>query len=249
MKKEYGLIGYPLGHSFSERYFSRKFDQENIDASYRLFPLIEISMFPGLIKEIENLKGLNVTIPYKESVIRFLNEVSTEAKEIGAVNVIKITTDKNCNPVLTGYNSDFVGFRESLKTFLDKRIEKALVLGTGGASKAVAHALKQLRIEVSFVSRNPNKDMYGYEELNESIISQHLLIVNTTPLGMYPHNDNCPDIPYHLLSDKHFCYDLIYNPEETEFMKRSKMQGAKVKNGLEMLHLQAEEAWKIWNSR
>lgn len=244
--KKYGLIGYPLGHSFSEKYFNDKFKKEGINASYSLFPIKEVSLFERLCRKETNLCGLNITIPYKEAVIPFLNDLSEEAVKIGAVNVIKFI-HKSDGLFLYGYNSDYVGFRDSLKPLLKKEVRKALILGTGGASKAVAYALGLLGIEYKFVSRKPSKSQLSYSELDKEIIRENLLIVNTTPLGMFPKTDASPDIPYMYLTSSHICYDLVYNPENTVFMRRSREMGATVKNGLEMLHLQAEEAWRIWN--
>ena len=244
----YGLIGYPLGHSFSEKYFTSKFKNEGIDATYSLFPLPSIDDLPDLLKSHKDLKGFNVTIPYKQEVMDYIDILSEDASEIGAVNVVKINegvgdTDK----YLCGYNTDYIGFTESLRPLLTDEMKKALILGTGGASKAVAYSLDRLGIDYKFVSRVPGEDELGYDELSKEIMSESLLIVNTTPLGMFPKTENAPDIPYNLLGPAHLCYDLVYNPEITEFMKRSANAGAKVKNGLEMLHLQAEAAWKIWN--
>ena len=244
--RKFGLIGYPLGHSFSEKYFNEKFNKGRIDALYSLYPISEISLFEDLCRNENNLYGLNVTIPYKEAVIPFLTDLSEEAERIGAVNVIKFNRS-NKGLILTGYNSDYVGFRDSLQPLLKKEVRKALILGTGGASKAVAFALDQLGIEYKFVSRHPSGNQLSYSELDKEIIEEYLLIVNTTPLGMYPDSNASPDIPYHLLTPSHICYDLIYNPETTEFMRKSREMGATVKNGLEMLYLQAEEAWRIWN--
>ena len=242
----YGLIGEKIGHSFSAVFFNEKFKRENIDECYRLFPLPSINDFPSLLKEYPNLKGLNVTIPYKQQIIPFLNDLSDEAREIGAVNVIKIKNiEGKIN--LKGYNSDSIGFMESLLPILGPNIKNALVLGTGGASKAVAYVLNKLGIKVTFVSRNPTNEVLGYDQLNKKIISENKLIVNTTPLGMYPEISQFPPIPYHELTGEHICYDVIYNPDETEFLKKSKVMGAKVKNGIEMLHLQALAAWDIWN--
>ncbi len=245
--KTYGLIGYPLEHSFSQKYFTEKFEKEGINARYLNFPISSMDDFPELFTHHPYLAGLNVTIPYKEQVFRFLDEVDPVAEKIGAVNVIKITWD-NLNYTLKGYNSDITGFKKSIFPLLTIDHKKALVLGTGGASKAVVAALEQLNIDFRFVSRTPKDDnTLTYEQLNADIISEHKLIINTTPLGMYPKTDSCPDIPYEALTQEHLLYDLVYNPEETLFLKKGKEKGAKTKNGLEMLHLQAEEAWRIWN--
>ncbi|MCH5240922.1 MAG: shikimate dehydrogenase [Muribaculaceae bacterium] len=241
----YGIIGKKLGHSFSANFFNKKFKDEGINNSYELFPLPTINEFPSLLEQNPDLEGLNVTIPYKQEVIKFLDSLSEEALEIGAVNVIKFTQN-NGLPYLIGYNTDSIGFKESLMPLLNPEIKKALILGTGGASKAVAYVLKNLGFETTFVSRSPKEGQLGYNDLNEEIIKENRLIVNTTPLGMYPEIDSYPPIPYEYLTDKNICYDVVYNPEETEFMKRSKARGATVKNGIEMLHLQAIAAWDIW---
>lgn len=244
----YGLIGEKLNHSFSANFFNKKFEDEGIDETYHLFPLSGIDLLPKLIKDHTNLKGLNVTLPYKEAVIPFLSQLSPEAIEIGAVNVIKIErNDKKI--LLKGFNTDCIGFENSLRPLLHPNIKKALILGTGGASKAVAFVLRNLGIQPSFVSRNHNNETITYQNLNEEIIHDNLLIINTTPLGMYPVTENCPDIPYQHLTPEHICYDLIYNPEETQFMKRASRQGATIKNGLEMLERQALAAWEIWKEK
>jgi shikimate dehydrogenase len=247
--KTYGLIGYPLEHSFSQKYFTDKFEKEKLNARYLNFPIASISDFPELFKHHPYLAGLNVTIPYKEQVISFLDELDDTAQEIGAVNVIKISWD-GLNYSLKGYNSDIVGFKESLFPLLTIDHKRALVLGTGGASKAVVTALKQLNIEYRYVSRTPeNENILSYNDLTPETIKDHKLIINTTPLGMYPQTDKCPSIPYEHLTNEHLLFDLIYNPEETLFLKKGKEKGAKTKNGLEMLYLQAEEAWRIWNEK
>ncbi|HET6227294.1 MAG TPA: shikimate dehydrogenase [Bacteroidia bacterium] len=252
--QSYGLIGYPLSHSFSKKYFTEKFEKEHLkDHEYNLFPIEKIDEFPGLIEKHPQLKGLNVTIPYKESVILFLNELDPTAKEIGAVNCIKIINDGN-QKKLTGYNTDAFGFRQSIKPFLESHHEKALILGTGGASKAVHYVLKTIGIDCYFVTRTkiigqqlvPKKE-FSYEELNEHVMEAFKMIVNTSPVGMYPNINDAPAIPYEFLTDKHLLYDLVYNPMETEFLKRGKKAGASAVNGLSMLHQQAEEAWRIWN--
>lgn len=243
----YGLIGKRLGHSFSADFFNEKFKKESIEESYELLPIPSIDDLPRLISKHPDLKGLNVTIPYKEEVIEFLDTLSEEANKIGAVNVIKIER-KNSDFYLKGYNSDCIGFRDSLIPLLREDIRKALVLGTGGASKAVRYVLDSLGIESILVSRNPKNGQLSYHELTDEIIKNHPLIVNTTPLGMWPKIDEAPPIPYESLTPAHICYDLVYNPEETAFMKKAHANGAKVKNGLEMLHLQALAAWEIWNN-
>lgn len=241
----YGLIGYPLTHSFSQQYFNRKFDAESIPARYVNFEIPTISDFPDIIKSNPNLCGLNVTIPYKEQVIQYLDELDPDTAEIGAVNVIKFLRKGN-KLRLKGYNSDIIGFTDSLKPLLRPDIRHALVLGTGGASKAVMQALKKLNIQATLVSRTPAEGRYTYGDLTPEVMAENLLIVNTTPLGMYPHMDECPDIPYELLTPAHLCYDLLYNPDVTLFMRKAAEQGATTKNGLEMLLLQAFAAWNIW---
>lgn len=246
-----GLIGWPLGHSFSARYFKDKFELEGIDGEYRTYPLKDISEFPELLNRNEGLCGLNVTIPHKQTVLRYLDYLSEDARAIGAVNVIRISYDRKGNRILGGYNTDWLGFRQSLLPLLDNHISSALVLGTGGASKAVAYALKSIGIEPRFVSRNPGhhaEATISYDKVTDSVIRENTLIINTTPLGMYPDILSAPPIPYEALTDRHMCYDLVYNPEETEFMKRCQKAGATVKNGLEMLHRQAELAWEIWSN-
>ena len=241
----FGLIGYPLGHSFSQRYFTAYFREEGIEAQYDLYPLENIDAFSDLINRVE-LTGLNVTIPYKQQVIPFLDELDATASEIGAVNVIKFIREKG-KTKLKGYNSDAIGFENAIKPFIQSHHSKALILGTGGASKAVWYTLNKLGLQTSYVSRNASEGILSYADLNEEIIAENLLIVNTTPLGMHPKTEACPDIPYHLLTSKHLLYDVIYHPEETLFMKKGKENGAVTVNGLEMLHGQAIAAWQIWN--
>lgn len=243
--KIYGLIGFPLGHSFSQDYFNRKFEAENIDARYVNFEIPEIEDLHDIIKGNANLSGLNVTIPYKQQVIALLDEMDAEAAEIGAVNVIKFIR-RNGKLILKGYNSDIIGFRDSIAPLLDEGHTRALILGTGGASKAVSYALSCLGVMPQLVSRSRRPGVLSYQDLTPEVMETHKVIVNTTPLGMYPNIDECPDIPYNLLTPQHLCYDLLYNPDVTMFMKRSADAGAEVKNGLEMLLLQAFAAWNIW---
>lgn len=245
--RTFGLIGYPLGHSFSQSFFSKKFAEEKIDARYLNFAIPEIGEFKGLLEQHPYLAGLNVTIPYKEQVIPYLDDLDAEAAKIGAVNVIKISWDNN-KPFLKGYNSDVKGFVDSIQPMLKPYHSKALILGTGGASKAVAHGLLQCGILFRYVSRTPKAPAHvSYDSLTPEIVSEYKLIINTSPLGMYPRTDEYPPIPYEGLGREHLIYDLIYNPEETIFMKKASEKGAVTKNGLEMLCLQAEEAWRIWN--
>jgi shikimate dehydrogenase len=244
--KLFGLIGYPLGHSFSEKFFTEKFQKENIHACYKLFPIENIQLFHEILEKNPTIEGLNVTIPYKEQIVPYLDELDKTAAEIGAVNVIKIKKDVN-QVKLIGYNSDIIGFEQSIRPLLTEHHKKALILGTGGASKGVAYVLKKLNIDYTFVSRNKNVDCFTYEELNKEIINSHTLIVNCSPIGTYPNTQVCPNIPYEGLSKQHLLYDLIYNPEKTLFLKKGEMEGATIKNGLEMLHKQAISAWEIWN--
>src|SRR5688572_903802 len=231
--RTFGLIGFPLTHSFSQKYFSEKFKRESIsDAEFKNFPLENINDFPALIKSHPSLCGLSVTIPYKEDIIKFLDKRDAFAKAIGAVNCIKvgpISVDRP--PTLFGFNTDVYGFEKSLKPLLKKNYNNALVLGTGGAAKAVAYVLQNLGIAYSFVSRNqqPAASSSSYSDLNKEIISAHTLIINTTPLGMFPHIDSCPSIPYEHLTEKHLLYDLVYNPEETLFLRKGKERGAQIK--------------------
>lgn len=246
--QKYGLIGYPLKHSFSIGYFNEKFEAENIDAQYVNFEIPDIRDFMEVIEENPNLCGLNVTIPYKEQVIPYLDELDKDTAKIGAVNVIKIIRLPKGKVKLVGYNSDIVGFTQSIEPLLQPHHTKALILGTGGASKAVFHGLDSLGIKATFVSRTKKSDdILTYRELTPEIMQEHTVIVNTTPLGMYPKVDFCPDIPYEQLTPNHLLYDLLYNPNETLFMKKGKEKGAVVKNGLEMLLLQAFASWEIWN--
>jgi shikimate dehydrogenase len=248
MKKLYGLIGYPLEHSFSARYFSGKFEKESVcDCDYLNFPLEDINELVELISRNANLKGLNVTIPYKEEVIPFLNHIDEDAKKIAAVNTIKIIREKE-DFQLCGFNTDIIGFKKSLLPFLNPQIKKALILGSGGASKAVMYVLKNLGIEFTLVSRRGQYPFIKYEDLNEELMESSKLIINTTPLGTFPNIDACPPIPYEFLREGHVLFDLVYNPHETLFLRKAKAMGAVIKNGLEMLELQAEASWKIWNS-
>ncbi|MEI6695738.1 MAG: shikimate dehydrogenase [Bacteroidota bacterium] len=245
----YGLIGYPLSHSFSASYFTDKFKKESItDAEYRLFPIQEITDIKYLLAKEANLKGLSVTIPYKEKVIPFLDELDDVAQKVGAVNTIQIS-NRNNKTYLIGYNTDVIGFEKTLSPLLEAHHHQALILGSGGASKAVMYVLNKLNIPFEIVSRNLQNASLTYADLNAENFENHQIIINTTPLGMYPEINACPDLPYHLLTSSHLLIDLIYNPKETEFLKQGKLHFAKTKNGLEMLIYQAEAAWKIWNKR
>jgi shikimate dehydrogenase len=246
--RTFGLIGFPLAHSFSKKYFTEQFEREGTtDCKYELFPMENISSLIPLIASQEGLEGLNVTIPHKVNVLPFLDELDEAARQIGAVNCISIRRTGN-TARLKGYNTDAFGFEESLKPCLRANHTKALILGNGGAAKAVKYVLDKLKISYITVVRTAVPDAVVYGELNEALLSTHQLIINTTPLGTFPKVENTPDIPYHLLTTEHLAYDLVYNPEETEFLRRSKAQGAAVMNGLEMLHLQAERSWMIWNN-
>lgn len=245
--KKYGLIGFPLGHSFSRNYFNNKFADEKIDAEYVNFEIPSIQDFRRVIEENPNIYGLNVTIPYKQQVIPYLDELDADAEEIGAVNVIKFIREAGQKLKLVGYNSDVVGFMGSIKPLLKPHHREALILGTGGASKAIVYGLRKLGISSVFVSRTKKEGMLTYDELTPEIMQEFTVIINCTPVGMFPHTDTCPALPYECLTEKHLLFDLIYNPEETLFMKKGAAQGAITKNGLEMLLLQAIGAWSIWN--
>lgn len=240
----YGLIGKSLGHSFSKKYFTKKFDNEARSAVYQNFELDSISEFPKLIKKHPSIKGLNVTIPYKESILPYLDEIDEEARRIGAVNTIKISNGK-----CVGFNTDAYGFKQSIKPFLRNIHEKALLLGTGGASKAVAYTLENLGIEVAYLTRNPKQTFhFHYEDCNENMIITFKLIINCTPLGTYPHTDEMPNIPVEFLSQEHLVIDLIYNPSETKLLSLAKKNGADILNGETMLREQAEKSFAIWES-
>jgi len=245
----FGLIGFPLSHSFSGSYFEKKFANENItDATYRLFPLEDISALYALIENHPELSGFNVTIPYKVAVLPFLDNLSQEAASIGAVNCVKINRTPS-GISLTGHNTDTCGFRKSLLPFLKPFHQKALVLGSGGAAKAVCYSLHEMGIQYTMVSRSKKENIQLlYNELTNEVIAENLVIINTTPAGMYPNVEYYPEIPYKLLGNKHVLFDLIYNPAETLFMKRGRDAGATVLNGLQMLELQAEKSWEIWNT-
>ncbi len=246
--RTYGLIGHPLGHSFSRRFFSEKFAKEGINAEYLNFDIDSIDKLSTVLDEHPTLVGLNVTIPYKQVVMPMLDEIDEDAANIGAVNVIKIT-HRNGKRYLKGYNSDIIGFTDSLrKLIVGKAIEKALVLGTGGASRAIVAGLHKLGVKTQLVSRKSGDGVITYSELNAEIMRAHRIIVNTTPLGTSPNVDTAADIPYEYITPEHVCFDLVYNPEVTKFMSLCAVQGAIVSNGLEMLHGQAIAAWQIWNN-
>lgn len=241
----FGLLGRNISYSFSRDYFTDKFQKLHLNNhSYVNFDMQHCDEFPNIISSEKNLKGLNVTIPYKQEIIPFLDELDEIAKQIGAVNTIKITK----NNTLKGYNSDAVGFEKSIKPLLKNHHQKALILGTGGASKAVAYVFQKNNISFQFVSRNPEAiQEISYKNLTQEILESHTIIVNCSPLGTSPNIDKYPDIPYQFLNQQHLLYDLIYNPDETVFLSKGKKQGATIKNGFEMLQLQAEESWRIWN--
>lgn len=239
---KYGIIGYPLGHSFSRGFFTEKFARESIDAQYLNFEIPDVAMLSDVLRDNPELRGLNVTLPYKQAVIPLLDEMSEEAMEIGAVNVIRVRNGK-----LKGFNSDIIGFTNSIKPLLQPHHRKALVLGTGGASKAIRVGLNRLGIEWTYVSRSPRDGMVTYEDITAETLQEYTVIVNCSPVGMFPKVDAAPAIPYELLSPQHLLFDCVYNPEETLFMKKGRKQGATVKNGLEMLHLQAIASWNFWN--
>ncbi|TWO31828.1 shikimate dehydrogenase [Seonamhaeicola sediminis] len=240
-----GLLGRNISYSFSRAYFKSKFDKEHItNTTYENFDIESINLFPSILKNTRGLKGLNVTIPYKQEVMPFLDKINKKAAEIGAVNTIKITKKGK----LIGYNTDCYGFKKSIEPFLKKYHKKALILGTGGASKAIAYTLRELGINYQYVSRKKSEGIdFTYETISENDIKEALIIINCTPLGTFPNIDNCPQIPYDSISDKHILFDLIYNPEETKFLKQGKEKGATLINGLKMLELQAEKAWSIWD--
>lgn len=239
-----GLLGKNISYSFSRAYFKEKFENEQItDTTYENFDIESIDLFPSIIKNTKNLKGLNVTIPYKEAVIPFLDKVNKKAKAIGAVNTIKITKKGK----LVGYNTDCYGFKKTLKPFLKPHHKSALILGTGGASKAIAYTFKELGITYQYVSRKQSENIsFTYDSLTEADIKNHQIIINSTPLGTFPNIEDCPNIPYHAITSNHVLFDLIYNPEETKFLRLGKEQHATTINGLNMLKLQAEKAWSIW---
>lgn len=245
MLKKYGLIGYPLSHSFSKGYFTEKFKKEGIEnAAYETYPLEKISDFTTLLQNNPELVGLNVTIPYKEAIIPYLDELSEEAKKIGAVNTIKIINGKKI-----GYNSDVVGFEKSLIQHLKPTHNKALVLGTGGAAKAVWFVLEKLNIPYLKVSRTASENIIAYDTISIDLVKEYPLIINTTPLGMSPKLETKPDIPYQALTKNHFLYDLVYNPQTTLFLEMGQKMGATIQNGLPMLHGQAERSWELWREK
>lgn len=245
---KYGLIGYPLGHSFSISYFNQKFTDEGINAKYLNFEIPSIENLIEVLDLNPELKGLNVTIPYKEKVMEYLDFISPEARAIGAVNVIRVTHEGS-NVKLKGFNSDVIGFTQSIEPMLEKHHQKALILGTGGASKAINYGLKSLGLETVYVSRFRRPETICYEDITPEVVKEYNVIVNCTPVGMFPKTEECPNLPYEAMDENNILYDLIYNPDETLFMKRGAERGASVKNGLEMLLLQAFASWEFWNGK
>ena len=242
----YGLIGFPLGHSFSRQFFTGKFAEEGIDAQYLNFELPSIDLFPQILEQHPETRGLNVTIPYKQAVMPYLDEISPEAQAIGAVNVIQVRKKENDTYWLKGFNSDIIGFRESLRPLLRPHHRKALILGTGGASKAVRVGLEQMGIEWLYVSRTPHDGSIGYADIRPATLREFSILVNCTPVGMFPHTDECPALPYQALDSRNLLFDLVYNPVETRFLQRGAEQSSVTKNGLEMLYLQAIASWEFW---
>lgn len=235
--RHFGIIGYPLLHSFSAKYFNEKFQQEHIEAEYSLYPIVE-NEFERVKDLLDRLDGMNITLPYKQTIIPYLEGLDDTAAAIGAVNVVH-------NHI--GYNTDCLGFIESIQPLLRPYDKRALVLGTGGASKAICYGLTKLQITPTLVSRTPNEQAIGYDAIDQSIMDTHSIIINCTPLGMLPDIESCPNIPYELITERHLLFDCIYNPEETLFLKKGRLQGATTQNGMEMLIGQAKAAWKIWN--
>ena len=248
--KTFGLIGHRLGYSFSRNFFTEKFTTENLsEHEYVNFELDSIEEFPGIFEQGKEICGLNCTIPYKQQIMQFLNEIDTEAAQIGAVNTVKITYPEG-HRHLKGFNTDCYGFENSLRPMLEEKHNKALILGTGGASKAIKYILAKLNIE--YLSASIEDQLFEkeirYHEITDELLKEYLIIIHATPIGTFPNVDNCPDIPYQSVTSGHVLFDLVYNPEETLFLKKGKEHGAKTKNGLDMLHLQAIRAWEIWNS-
>lgn len=245
--KIYGLVGFPIGHSFSSKYFTEKFQTEKVDAEYHNFQMEDVQELSEVLASSNNIAGLNITIPHKTNIFSFLNEVDETAKAIGAVNVVK-TSKTEDGYHLKGFNTDVIGFEKSLIPQLKPTHKKALVFGTGGASKAVIYVLKKLGIRYKYVSRTKSEGQFAYDDITSEIISEYTLLINCTPLGMSPKQSMCPDIPYGSITENHYLFDLIYNPEQTIFLKKGAAKGAQIKNGLDMLHIQADAAWEIWNA-
>lgn len=240
----FGLIGKNINYSFSVAYFSEKFQKESItDALYKNFDIPEVTYFLQILKKHKDLKGLNVTIPYKQEIIPYLDKLSRKAEEVGAVNTIKVTKKGK----LKGYNTDVYGFKKSLKPLLKPHHKKALVLGTGGASRAVIYVLEKLGLEYKIVSRNPIENQLSYDAISQEVMQEYTIVINCTPLGTSPNTEQCPELNYDYFTDQHLAFDLIYNPAETAFLRKAKQQGATIQNGYQMLMYQAEKAWEIWN--
>jgi shikimate dehydrogenase len=251
MHSRYGLIGFPLSHSFSKKYFTEKFTREAIDSTYELFQIDSVHKINDIISNYQDLRGFNVTIPYKQQIIPLVNKLSDEAARIQAVNTVRVVRE-NGQIMLEGYNTDAPAFETELLAFMPKFPQYALILGTGGASAAVAYVLKKLNIEIQFVSRTPKQssssnNILSYEQLSNQLIDKVKLIINCTPVGMYPNSHLSPQIPYNILTPEHYLFDLVYNPEMTEFLKRGQEHGTQTRNGLGMLYKQADLAWNIWN--
>ncbi|MCF0196810.1 MAG: shikimate dehydrogenase [Bacteroidaceae bacterium] len=249
MHDVFGLIGHPLGHSFSRNFFTEKFAREGIDAEYINFDIEDVQSLRDIVREHPTLRGLNVTLPYKQAVIPLLDELSEEARRIGAVNVIRVSRDWHGNTHLKGFNSDVIGFRDSLRPLLQPHHTHALVLGTGGASRAICAGLDSLRVTWRYVSRTAEGDRLAYDQLTPEVMSRHTVIINCTPVGMFPKVDECPAVPMQLLTNRHLLYDLIYNPTKTRFLHEGTIRGAVTKNGLEMLRLQAVASWNFWHEQ
>lgn len=245
--KEFGLLGYPLGHSFSKKYFDKKINDENVEACFNNYELEDAVMMSEFVEKSPDLKGFAITLPHKEAVIALLNEQDEAIDAIGAVNCVKVDRIDG-KPFLKGYNTDVIGFELSFREFLKPEHRSALVLGTGGAAKAVKFVLKKLNIDFKVVSRQKTEEHLCYEDITPELLKNTSIIINTTPLGMYPKIENCPLLPYEALDESHYCYDLVYNPLETLFLKKAKAQGAAIKAGMDMLELQAEANWEIWNA-
>lgn len=247
--EKYGLIGFPLGHSFSRKFFTEKFAAEGRDAEYLNFEIPDAQQLLDVVRDNPELRGLNCTIPHKQAIIPLLDELSDEARRIGAVNVIRITRKADGSPYLKGYNSDIIGFMNSIRPLLRPHHHQALVLGTGGASKAICLGLEKLGLTWKYVSRSPREGAFTYEDLaeNPKLLQEYPVIVNCSPVGTFPHSDESPAIPYDALNESNLLYDLVYNPDVTQFMQRGMDHGATVKNGLEMLHLQALASWEFWH--
>lgn len=245
--RKFGLIGFPLGHSFSRQYFTEKFQREQIpDCSYDNYQLPDISLLNDLLSADPDLCGLNVTIPYKSEIMNYLNHIDNKAVDVGAVNVLKISGSGN-KKIIKGFNTDIDGFRETIIPFIKENISNALILGTGGGSKAVSYVLGKIGMKITFVSREIKTGCITYDDITDKVLDENQLIINTTPLGMFPDIESSPDLNYSHLSDQHILYDLVYNPEQTSFLKIGKEMGCTIISGIDMLHIQAEMAWKIWN--